>query len=221
MDLAKRVVFFGSKLIIGFIPEKGCCCQKIGFIQVVLEDTFGEERRPFGGDTEEERNFVSNLTDPEHGGMVDMLPSEDDMIYNAHYDEDGDSFVSDSENLVLGSCDGRKMAKATDGVSTPWRRYVGVVNRKEVWSFTAETCAICLDTQEILGCITWGHEIGNVEGGIRLTGGKAGDVSLTPTEAFTSAVSHANTLDAIVHKVSGPDRENCDCGGSSAISGEQ
>lgn len=59
--------------------------------------------------------------------------------------------------------------------------------------FEFETCAICIETQEILGCVKWGFS--KISGGeIQLTGGRLKDFSLKPSGEFQAAADKWNEV---------------------------
>jgi len=107
------------------------------------------------------------------------------------------------ENKIhsIGSCNPKKNAKMHDKPSfrTKGARSARNNNGKGVARF--ETCAICVETNKILGCITWGFEVPDSEkGGITPLGGGVGDVGMGSGD-FRKLVQKANAQPAMTNKI--------------------
>ena len=146
-----------------FHPQKGCCCQHITFIQVVREFRVGGKP-----------DYVDPAYDPQFeasgpgGPSVDHLQGDDDPYYGAEWDAQGGQWKSERVGGKVGRCGetdakGRtvkgkepRFARASDRLhqapGDPRSGSGDVVD-------TFITCAFCLDTNEVLGCIQWGFKI--------------------------------------------------------------
>src|SRR5262249_5050144 len=93
-----------------FIPEKGCCCDTITFVQVVLERKLGANIVYPGagefGDKDYYSKFILN------GARVDFIKGENDPYYGAENKKG--KWQSERKGWTLGTCDtaGKGAAKA-------------------------------------------------------------------------------------------------------------
>ncbi len=132
-----------------FKPADGCCCKEITFIQVVIARTVdGKTVYPGSKESpESNKDFYMPFSADGSGGLrVDFTFDMTIPYLTRRYNYTLKKWVDRAPNETVGSCDPKKDALYAD---YPGMDYGG----KQV--FKAETCAFCIDTQEVLGCITW------------------------------------------------------------------
>jgi RHS repeat-associated protein len=174
---------------IKYVPAKGNKCTTITFINVVRQTTIGNIVHM--GDEEETVFRKQSNVDPKLGDFLDVLPGETDPYYGAMWN--GKKWVPDSEDARIGGNaqtavfqDGPTAAGARKGFGDAIKRF--------------ETAVFAIDTQEVLGVITWGFRIEDKKNsGVELLNGTKADVTLAPSEAFKKVVEKANTMAALKH----------------------
>ncbi len=210
-----------------YVPADKNPGKTITFIQVHTERTWGGKpvyQEDFAQDPVRFREdifkyFQRFSTDKAKGNYLDHNFGEDDPYYGAMWN--GANWVQEIARWKIGSGPGKANAYITDDPDFPGSRTPG----KGDFVDTFEVAAFCIETQQVLGVITWGFKVPEgKKDPIVLLNATAGDVSLTASAAFKGLIAQANTRPEMKHaqidgkpKITAPNTKKYDVGGTSAL----
>jgi hypothetical protein len=168
-------------------------------------------------------------TDKTKGNQIDVTKGETDPYYGAMWNKKWVPEAAYPKGIGAGAPK-KAIAEVGDKPNEPLARA-----GKGIYKETYETAAFCIDTQQILGVITWGDEIpDNAKDPTVIKYSTAGDFSLNASKDFKALVAKANGDDkkdpkgvngVMEHaqldgspKVSKPKTDKMDLKGTSALS---
>jgi hypothetical protein len=158
----------------------------ITFLQVCTSRTL--DGKPFYSTDPVETAWFSKLsTDKNKANKLDSVPGRTAPYYGVTWQNGQWALINPNSNIAkLGS--GKNPALAYDEPSTKSAR-----SNKGVFIATYETVAFCVDTQQVLGAITWGYEVPNNQTApvVILNATKA-DFSLNASADFKGLIKQAN-----------------------------
>jgi hypothetical protein len=142
----------GADMTIEFVPNCDTCnwCDKIAFIQFIASTTIGGKPNNVKGS----ENFISR---PDLGQKLDVIPGDEDPFYGAKWDKDQKEWVDEAGASRVGGCDSSGSSTNAWIGDRPWRDNARTGRGDVVWK--ARTCAVCISTGEVYGCITLGWSI--------------------------------------------------------------
>jgi hypothetical protein len=203
-----------------FEPSKGCACQNIVFLQTNTVSTIGGKAW-YPNPAEFYEKFA---TDKTKGNQLDFIKGETDPYYNAEWD--GTKWVAEAgNNSQIGK--GKPKTDATTR-DRPWLAAARTGKGEVIFQF--ETAAFCIDSQEVLGVISWGMKVpDNNKDPIQLLGATATDFSASFSADSKALIAKANAVGAekdlpMFHaqldgspKITKPQTDKIKLGGTSAL----
>ncbi len=199
-----------------FVPDSSatCRCEQIGFIQVIsqrkdLQPHYASGDSYMGGDPS--YRTAANWSVDEEKYSPSAKHVKNDVYYNAspksYVDPFNHPWEAEAQHGKLGTCGGAP----ADMVDRPdfWRQRA-TVERYQGF----ETCAICIESHEILGCVHWGRQNSyDPRSGATMRGVQVPKFTLEASSNFKGAVRLAARMGAIAPQ-SPPGNK---MGGSSAV----
>jgi hypothetical protein len=184
---------FASKIhaTFSFEPSDKNPATTITFMQGVLERTL--DGKAFYGNAAADKEWYAALsTDKTKANQVDVIKPENDPYYGAEWN--GTNWVAEATpagepTWTLGAGDPKKLiAFTSDGPQTGQAR-----KGKGVFRAQYEMAAFSVDTQQILGVITWGFQVpDNAKGPIALLNANVADYSLNASATYKGLIAQAN-----------------------------
>jgi hypothetical protein len=176
-----------------FVPSKDNKGTRIVFLQVIVKRTLGDEAYFGKKDAEFYRQFsVSGQT---LGDRLDFIKGESDPYDNAQWN--GTDWIrEEKDNTQIGDGTTRPPTNATtrdrpgfdDTPNTP-----GDARNGKVATMILETAVFCIDSQEVLGALTWGFKVpANQNDAIEITGGRKNDAQRFVDGFFQDLIQKAN-----------------------------
>lgn len=165
----------------------------------------------------QEKEWKNYYTNPEKGTMLDFIFGWRDPYVTLRRNwitNDWESYDVDNPYYQIGSCNPKKTATMSDNPSL-------LRHKKGLMIFMAETCAFCFDTQEVLGCVTWGFSLNGqtdeliqpIDKGASL---EASDIFKTAAAKWNEAARAENEGKSLLYEPLNP-RSTFNMGGSSAL----
>jgi RHS repeat-associated protein len=192
----------GATIDLYYKPNSTCKCDNISFIQVIHKysktDQDGKSTTTHGG-PDSTGPYWSQF-ESKDGSWVDHTKGETKPYYGAVWKDDDKNWVADRRG---GPGRGSRGIPANLQHTPTGSGMYTVV-------FRAESCAVCIDTKKVFGCLNWGfdalpvetHIVGDEHGNTRdlskyhvtISGGQAADVTLTPSPSWIAAKDQWNTV---------------------------